>query len=69
MNSYIDGLVNSMCYLISHIPRLDMHLDNVEQSIHQISIKVTGLGICLYDVEDNIQVQKDPVDTIQDIYN
>ena len=66
MNSYVDGLVNSMCYLISHIPRLDMHLDNVEQSIHQICIQVTGLDIRLYDVEDNIRVQKSQVDIIQD---
>ena len=66
MKSYINGLVNSMRYLISHIPMLDMHLDNVEQSIHQISIQVIVLDICLYDAEDNIRVQKAQVDTIQD---
>ena len=43
-----------------------MHLDNVEQSIHQISIQVIGLDIRLYDAEDNIWVQKAQVDTIQD---
>ena len=43
-----------------------MCLDNVEQSIHQIYIQVTGLDIRLYDVEDNIQVQKAQVDSIQD---
>ena len=59
MNSYIDGLFNSMRYLISHIPRPDMRLDNVEQSIHKIPIQVIGLDIRLYDVEDNIQFQKD----------
>ena len=55
-----------MRYLISHISMLDMFLYNVEQSIHQISIQVTGLDIHLYDVEDNIRVQKAQVDTIQD---
>ena len=46
-----------------------MHLDNVEQSIHQISIQVTGLDIRLYDVEDNTWVQKAPMYTIQDTIN
>ena len=43
-----------------------MRLDNVERSIHQIFIQVTGLDIRLYDVEDNIRVQKSQVDIIQD---